>query len=253
MLSDEQRNFCIGVRQDYDVLLRTVLNKSIDSLTRAEISTITNAYINLGQQPFSLTRLAYQYPAIIVLTCLCVLVTAVCIALAIRSQRFRAETEKALRKAEEASVAKTEFLSNMSHDIRTPINGIMGMLDIAEDNFDNKARVRDCMTKMRGAASHLLSLINDVLDMSRIESGKIHLEEVEVNLSDVLHDLKTIVSGQIYAKTAGTLHGCHGRDRRRRLLRQDPAESDLAEPAVQRHQVYPGGRHGLGTGAAACR
>ena len=94
MLSDEQRNFCIGVRQDYDVLLRTVLNKSIDSLTRAEISTITNAYINLGQQPFSLTRLAYQYPAIIVLTCLCVLVTAVCIALAIRSQRFRAETEK---------------------------------------------------------------------------------------------------------------------------------------------------------------
>ena len=99
MLSDEQRNFCIGVRQDYDVLLRTVLNKSIDSLTRAEISTITNAYINLGQQPFSLTRLAYQYPAIIVLTCLCVLVTAVCIALAIRSQRFRAETEKALRKA----------------------------------------------------------------------------------------------------------------------------------------------------------
>ena len=57
----------------------------------------------------------------------------------IRAQRFRAETEKALRKAEEASVAKTEFLSNMSHDIRTPINGIMGMLDIAEDNFDNKA------------------------------------------------------------------------------------------------------------------
>ena len=87
MLSDEQRNFCIGVRQDYDVLLRTVLNKSIDSLTHAEISTITNAYINLGQQPFSLTRLAYQYPAIIVLTCLCVLVTAVCIALAIRAQR----------------------------------------------------------------------------------------------------------------------------------------------------------------------
>ena len=115
MLSGEQRNFCIGVRQDYDVLLRTVLNKSIDSLTRAEISTITNTYINLGQQPFSLTRLAYQYPAIIVLTCLCVLVTAVCIALAIRAQRFRAETEKALRKAEEASVAKTEFQIGRAH------------------------------------------------------------------------------------------------------------------------------------------
>ena len=197
MLSGEQRNFCIGVRQDYDVLLRTVLNKSIDSLTRAEISTITNAYINLGQQPFSLTRLAYQHPAIIVLTCLCVLVTAVCIALAIRSQRFRAETEKALRKAEEASVAKTEFLSNMSHDIRTPINGIMGMLDIAEDNFDNKARVRDCMTKMRGAASHLLSLINDVLDMTKIESGNMQMLDTSFDLRALLDSCCSIVEGQI--------------------------------------------------------
>ena len=197
MLSGEQRNFCIGVRQDYDVLLRTVLNKSIDSLTRAEISTITNAYINLGQQPFSLTRLAYQYPAIIVLTCLCVLVTAVCIALVIRAQRFRAETEKALRKAEEASVAKTEFLSNMSHDIRTPINGIMGMLDIAEDNFDNKARVRDCMTKMRGAASHLLSLINDVLDMTKIESGNMQMLDTSFDLRALLDSCCSIVEGQI--------------------------------------------------------
>ena len=197
MLSGEQRNFCIGVRQDYDVLLRTVLNKSIDSLTRAEISTITNAYVNLGQQPFSLTRLAYQYPAIIVLTGLCVLVTAVCIALVIRAQRFRAETEKALRKAEEASVAKTEFLSNMSHDIRTPINGIMGMLDIAEDNFDNKARVRDCMTKMRGAASHLLSLINDVLDMTKIESGNMQMLDTSFDLRALLDSCCSIVEGQI--------------------------------------------------------
>ena len=197
MLSDEQRNFCIGVRQDYDVLLRTVLNKSIDSLTRAEISTITNAYVNLGQQPFSLTRLAYQYPAIIVLTGLCVLVTAVCIALVLRAQRFRAETEKALRKAEEASVAKTEFLSNMSHDIRTPINGIMGMLDIAEDNFDNKARVRDCMTKMRGAASHLLSLINDVLDMTKIESGNMQMLDTPFDLRALLDSCCSIVEGQI--------------------------------------------------------
>ena len=197
MLSDEQRNFCVGVRQDYDVLLRTVLNKSIDSLTRAEISTITNAYVNLGQQPFSLTRLAYQYPSIIALTCLCILIAAVCIALAIRSQRFRAETEKALRKAEEASVAKTEFLSNMSHDIRTPINGIMGMLDIAEDNFDNKARVRDCMTKMRGAASHLLSLINDVLDMTKIESGNMQMLDTSFDLRALLDSCCSIVEGQI--------------------------------------------------------
>ena len=197
MLSGERRNFCIGVRQDYDVLLRTVLNKSIDSLTRTEIGTITNAYVNLGQQPFSLTRLAYQYPSIIALTCLCILITAVCIVLVIRAQRFRAETEKALRKAEEASVAKTEFLSNMSHDIRTPINGIMGMLDIAEDNFDNKARVRDCMTKMRGAASHLLSLINDVLDMTKIESGNMQMLDTPFDLRALLDSCCSIVEGQI--------------------------------------------------------
>ena len=131
------------------------------------------------------------------LTCLCVLVTAVCIALAIRAQRFRAETEKALRKAEEASVAKTEFLSNMSHDIRTPINGIMGMLDIAEDNFDNKARVRDCMTKMRGAASHLLSLINDVLDMTKIESGNMQMLDTSFDLRALLDSCCSIVEGQI--------------------------------------------------------
>ena len=197
MLSGERRNFCIGVRQDYDVLLRTVLNKSIDSLTRTEIGTVTNAYVNLGQQPFSLTRLAYQYPSIIALTCLCILITAVCIVLVIRAQRFRAETEKALRKAEEASVAKTEFLSNMSHDIRTPINGIMGMLDIAEDNFDNKARVRDCMTKMRGAASHLLSLINDVLDMTKIESGNMQMLDTPFDLRALLDSCCSIVEGQI--------------------------------------------------------
>ena len=75
-------------------------------------------------------------------------ITAASLGLSLIHIWFRAETEKALRKAEEASVAKTEFLSNMSHDIRTPINGIMGMLDIAEDNFDNKARVRDCMTTL---------------------------------------------------------------------------------------------------------
>ena len=66
--------------------------------------------------------------------------------------------------------------------------------------IDDKERVKDYLAKTLASSHHLLSLINDVLDMSRIESGKIHLEEVEVNLSDVLHDLKTIVSGQIYAK-----------------------------------------------------
>ena len=106
----------------------------------------------------------------------------------------------AVAAAETANRAKSTFLSNMSHDIRTPMNAIIGFTTLAVSNIDDKERVKDYLTKTLASSNHLLSLINDVLDMSRIESGKIHLEEVEVNLSDVLHDLKTIVSGQIYAK-----------------------------------------------------
>ena len=106
----------------------------------------------------------------------------------------------AVAAAETANRAKSTFLSNMSHDIRTPMNAIIGFTTLALSNIDDKDRVKDYLTKTLASSNHLLSLINDVLDMSRIESGKIHLEEVEVNLSDVLHDLKTIVSGQIFAK-----------------------------------------------------
>ena len=106
----------------------------------------------------------------------------------------------AVAAAETANRAKSTFLSNMSHDIRTPMNAIIGFTTLALSNLDDKERVKDYLAKTLASSNHLLSLINDVLDMSRIESGKIHLEEVEVNLSDVLHDLKTIVSGQIFAK-----------------------------------------------------
>ena len=107
---------------------------------------------------------------------------------------------EAVRVAETANRAKSTFLSNMSHDIRTPMNAVIGFTTLAVSNIDNKEKVRDYLGKILSSSNHLLSLINDVLDMSRIESGKIHLEETEVSLSDMLHDLKTIISGHIYAK-----------------------------------------------------
>ena len=107
---------------------------------------------------------------------------------------------EAVRAAETANKAKSTFLSNMSHDIRTPMNAIIGFTTLAVSNIDDQKRVRDYLGKILSSSNHLLSLINDILDMSRIESGKIHLEETEVSLSDVLHDLKTIISGQIHAK-----------------------------------------------------
>ena len=116
------------------------------------------------------------------------------------TQELNAKLQVAVEKAESANRAKSTFLSNMSHDIRTPMNAIIGFTTLALSNIDDTDRVKDYLGKTLASSNHLLSLINDVLDMSRIESGKIHLEEVEVNLSDVLHDLKTIVSGKIYAK-----------------------------------------------------
>ena len=116
------------------------------------------------------------------------------------TQELNAKLQVAVEKAESANRAKSTFLSNMSHDIRTPMNAIIGFTTLALSNIDDTERVKNYLGKTLASSNHLLSLINDVLDMSRIESGKLHLEEVEVNLSEVLHDLKTIVSGQIYAK-----------------------------------------------------
>ena len=106
----------------------------------------------------------------------------------------------AVAAAENANRAKSTFLSNMSHDIRTPMNAIIGFTTLAVSHLDDRDRVKEYLTKILASGNHLLSLINDILDMSRIESGKIQLDESEVNLSDVLHDIKTIVSGQFYAK-----------------------------------------------------
>ena len=86
--------------------------------------------------------------------------------------------EDALQAAEETNKAKSRFLSNMSHDIRTPMNAIVGMTSIGLSHIDEKSRVQDCLEKIRTASSHLMSLVNDVLDMSRIDSDRMTLNEI---------------------------------------------------------------------------
>ena len=108
--------------------------------------------------------------------------------------------EQSFYVAEEANKAKSTFLSNMSHDIRTPMNAIIGFTTLALTNATNTEKVKDYLGKILSSGNHLLSLINDILDMSRIESGKIKLDETEANLSEMLHDIKTIINGQIHAK-----------------------------------------------------
>ena len=112
----------------------------------------------------------------------------------------KAVLEEKLHKAEAAERAKTMFLSNMSHDIRTPMNAIIGFTTLAQTNIDNKERVREYLAKILSSGNHLLSLINDILDMSRIESGRLNIEEKECSISDIFRDMRNILQNQMQAK-----------------------------------------------------
>lgn len=117
-----------------------------------------------------------------------------------RHRKSEEALRNALAAAEHANKAKTTFLSNMSHDIRTPMNAIIGYTALAATHIDNQELVQDYLNKINISSTHLLSLINDVLDMSRIESGSVKIEETEVHIPDILHDLRTIIQGNISAK-----------------------------------------------------
>ena len=119
----------------------------------------------------------------------------------VRKQREQTQAlQDALMQAQHANKAKTTFLSNMSHDIRTPMNAIIGFSTIAVSHIDNKDQVLDCLQKVLSSSNHLLSLINDVLDMSRIESGKVQIKEQECNISELIHNLVNIIQPQVKAK-----------------------------------------------------
>lgn len=115
-------------------------------------------------------------------------------------ERENAAMRDALAAAEEANRAKSRFLSSMSHDIRTPMNAIVGMTSIGLSHIDEKARVQDCLEKIRTASAHLMSLVNDVLDMSRIDSGRMTLNEERFSLADLVHDVAVIARPQAEQK-----------------------------------------------------
>ncbi|MCM1328269.1 MAG: response regulator [Ruminococcus sp.] len=124
-----------------------------------------------------------------------------CVDEEIRSDMEKKELlENALMQANRASKAKSVFLSNMSHDIRTPMNAIVGFTSLAISHIDNKNQVEEYLKKIMTSGNHLLSLINDVLDMSRIESGKMHLDEKPCSLPEIFHGLQSIIQGDVNAK-----------------------------------------------------
>ena len=119
----------------------------------------------------------------------------------VREQREHTRAlQDALMQAQRANKAKTTFLNNMSHDIRTPMNAIIGFTTLAVSHIDNRGQVEDCLHKVLSSSNHLLSLINDILDMSRIESGKVQIKEQECNISELTHNLVNIIQPQVKVK-----------------------------------------------------
>lgn len=132
----------------------------------------------------------------------------------------------ALSSAEHANRAKTAFLNNMSHDIRTPMNAIIGFTSLAAEHLDDREIIRDYLEKISTSGKHLLSLINDVLDMSRIESGSVKIEKTNIHLSDILEDLKTIILESVHAKQQKLL-----------IKQQDVVHEDIITDKLRLTQV----------------
>lgn len=201
-LVNELSKISFALRRPIDPDLLTVLNKAINNLSSAEKNAIQNRNIvSIGINQFSLTEFIYANPMQftgVVLFILLVLVVAV--VLVARAKVKAAVIQNNLDKEKTANQAKSEFLSRMSHEIRTPMNGIIGMSTIALQHLDNPAKVTDCLEKVTLSSKHLLALINDVLDMSKIESGKVELKEEVFNIHPFLKDLENVYCGQTLSK-----------------------------------------------------
>lgn len=196
---DTSENFGMAVNRGENLLVG-ILNKAISQMDSAAITSAAIQYSNV-QRKYTFLDFIERY-AIAVIAILCTffaILLWVFIAFRHKTKQFNAEQartnaalETALGSANAANHAKTAFLSNMSHDIRTPMNGIIGMTAIAAAHIDDPIRVNDCLNKINTSGKHLMALINEVLDMSKIESGDIHLNEEAFDFSTLINDLITL-------------------------------------------------------------
>lgn len=204
---EASEGFSFAVSRD-DPTLAAIMQEATQQI---DDTLITNAMIRYSEAraPFSLVEVIRHYALPLLVIGLVIIAAIVIVFLRYRRQvnlfnkhqaAAREALQTALDAAENASAAKTSFLSNMSHDIRTPLNAIIGMTAIAGANIDDTNRVKDCLSKIASSGKHLLSLINEILDVSKIESGRIELSEEPFDLSVMLKDLVDINRPQADAK-----------------------------------------------------
>ena len=198
-----------------NTVLMSILNKTLKSMQTSKLTGAVSMYED-SLKKVKLTD--FIKDNFLVVTSVCIVLFALVLSVilgllrkarqeASRSQKLNRQLREsqqdlktALLQAESANSAKTAFLNNMSHDIRTPMNAIIGFTSLAASHIDSKDAVKEYLKKIQTSSEHLLSLINDVLDMSRIESGKVKIDEKPLHLPDLLHDIRTITRPSINSK-----------------------------------------------------
>ena len=185
-----------------NVMLLSILNRAIDLVPRADLNSSLSYFSTPNERHVSFSDFLKDNLWMVLLSMLVFSAAVVVTVLFLLKRAKDAERQAriALQTAEHASKAKTTFLNSMSHDIRTPMNAIIGFTSLAAVHLDDKRLLENYLKKIMTSSNHLLSLINDVLDMSRIESGRIKIEENECNLPTVMHDLRNILQSDVKAK-----------------------------------------------------
>lgn len=182
--------------------LLTILNKSISNITTEDKTTITNRnMVSLGYNNITLSALVYSNPLAFILTITVFLLLLVAILMIIVRSRVRNTLMRnELQKAEAANRAKSGFLSKMSHEIRTPMNAIVGLSNLASMSDEVTPAIANYLQKIQSSSHYLLALINDILDMSKIENGKMVLSSENFSLSMMLNELESMIQSQAEQK-----------------------------------------------------
>lgn len=199
-----QSGSTLAAASDVNPVLFNVMNKSLRMMSTDEKEAVINQYMNIAYDSYDWMDYLHQSKDVIIISTIIIVLVLIFGGLAsgMRKKSYHlleiknGELQAAIHEAQKANQAKTEFLSHMSHDMRTPINGIMGMLNIAENNPEDMERQEDCRKKIKTSAEHLLSLINDILNINKMESGNIEFEDETFSLQELLHNCAVIVGGQ---------------------------------------------------------
>ena len=202
LLPGQNMDADIAVSRDCDTQLLAAMNNYIYSISEDELAGYLSTG-NLHPDSSSVLLFARRYPvqAMMAVTAVTALVAAIVVCLLLRASRQRAKMQavhnrqlsQALQIARDANEAKTTFLSNMSHDIRTPMNAVIGFSTLLAREPDNAVKVREYARKISAASNHLLGLINDILDISKIESGKLSLRQSVFSLDELMESVNIVI------------------------------------------------------------